>query len=77
MLDMLRTEYEVKCSPIANLSKPQANKILKVQVALFVKSEWPFDRPVYPGQSPYDWWTALDESKTNEAQPLAVSPCCI
>ncbi|RDX55842.1 hypothetical protein OH76DRAFT_574022 [Lentinus brumalis] len=64
MLDMLRTEYEVKCSPIANLSKPQANKILKVQVALFVKSEWPFDRPVYPGQSPYDWWTALDESKT-------------
>ena len=72
MLKMLRTEYDNKGSPIAELKIEDANVALKTQVLLYVKGLWPFDRPVRRGQGPYEWWKELDES-SDEAQPLAVS----
>ena len=80
LLKMLKIEYEVKDSPIADLPIADALDALKDQLDRFAKGLHPFDRPLGRTNDPLEWWVKLDEDESlkdeydaPEAQPLAVS----
>jgi hypothetical protein len=71
---MLRVEYDEKRqTPISNLSIADANMRLKEQIRKFLKAVYPFDRDLRPRESAYQWWVNLDQDRSNDTQPLAVS----
>ena len=71
LLRVLRTEYEDRKKPIANLPVHEAVTRLKQQIRQWAISGYPFDRPFTTADTPQGYWGRL-KSSSEDAQPLAV-----
>lgn len=72
LLQVMRTDYEKRNAPIADLDLCEANPLLKEQLAKYYRSEPPFDRALRANEGPREWWAVLNKKKDRYSQPLAV-----
>lgn len=70
---MLCIEYDQRKEPIAGLTIADANACLKELIRKYIKGVYPFDRDFRADETAHQWWVSINNDKSMDAQPLAVS----